>query len=670
MAHRGRALQRMRTFVTAINRERLRRGISIGSMVPTRSARLFLLLIGLLAVLAGAFAWCLSYLAPVSNGVQITLDTLVREAAAGRVQTAHFQDFDHRIVGTYTAQAARPSGGGATAYWVTYPTSDSETPVLIHELATGGAAIVVEHQSDKLAAQFVAEYVLPLVMLANLFGIVFLATRSGGGGLGGIVEFGRFAGGDGESGSRRATLADVAGADAAVMELAEVRDYLADPGRFAALGAQPPKGVLMFGPPGCGKTLMARAVAGEADVPFFSVSGAEFVESLVGVGAARVRDLFRKVRRMAPAIVFIDELDAVGRRRGGLGGGQEEREGTLNQLLIEMDGFNATAGIVVIGATNRPDILDPALLRPGRFDRQVVVEPPDLAGRHAILELYARRRPVDETIDLESIARQTPGFTGADLANVINEAALLAVRNGRPTVSGAELDEALQRVQLGHRRRGNVLTPAERRRTAVHEAGHALAAIELGHGEQLRRVSIVARGRSSGSTSSGRLWQERTILTRDEMTDELVVLMAGAAAEQLVLGDTSTGSDADLEQATSLAQVMVGRYGMSERIGRARVLDTEGSEFLGGGAVPTEMVAPAVLEAMHNEVNRLMSEAEGRAATILAARSDALARIAAALESVETMDGDALVMLAGAGEDERALDGTAASVVALETAPA
>jgi cell division protease FtsH len=506
----------------------------------------------------------------------------------------------------------------------------------------GEARVELDNQRQKQVIQFVSTYVLPLVMLANLFALIFVGTKGGGDALGGLSEFASIGKGRGQGDGGGVTFADVAGADYAVIELREVRDYLADPDRFAALGALPPKGIMMFGPPGCGKTLMARAVAGEAGVPFFSVSGAEFVESLVGVGAARVRDLFRQVRTVAPAIIFIDEIDAVGRRRSGVSGGQDEREQTLNQLLIEMDGFDATTGVVVVGATNRPDILDPALLRPGRFDRQITVEPPDFDGRVEILKLYAERRPREGAIDYENLARRSPGFTGADLANVVNEAALLCVRREKPAIGMAELEEAVDRVISGPKRRGHLMSDEERLRIAYHEASHVMVAAATGRLAEVPRVSVAAHGHTLGHTTA-RSWGEQTIITRSELFAEMTTLLAGMACEELVFGEASTGSEADLERASAIAQMMVGRYGMTETVGKVPLLRNEGSGFLGSELIPAETVGTAELSILHAETARLIQQADDAAAAVVSRNRDVLEELVALLLEHESIEGDPLI---------------------------
>ncbi|HZQ29419.1 MAG TPA: ATP-dependent zinc metalloprotease FtsH [Acidimicrobiales bacterium] len=627
-------IRRFRHWWAEAQKRRRRRGWKLPFDLKSSRTRMIAMLLLMLVVLAGVFSWSLGSLSPVTTGRQVGLSDVVRQAGAGNVAQVTMHDVDHRMTGSFR------TGG---AFWATYPSSDAATPALIDKLVGGGAQVQLDNQRNKRDILFFATYVLPLVMLANLFALIFVGTK-GGDALGGLSTFATIGKGRGNDNGSGVTFADVAGADYAVIELREVRDYLADPERFAALGALPPKGIMMFGPPGCGKTLMARAVAGEAEVPFFSVSGAEFVESLVGVGAARVRDLFRQVRSIAPAIVFIDEIDAVGRRRGGVSGGQDEREQTLNQLLIEMDGFDPTAGVVVVGATNRPDILDPALLRPGRFDRQITVEPPDFDGRVDILKLYAERRPLEPGIDYENLARRSPGFTGADLANVVNEAALLCVRQEKPAVGMAEMEEAVDRVISGPKRRGHLMTDEERRRIAYHEAAHVLVAASKGRLADVPRVSIVAHGHTLGHTAA-RTWGERTLITRAELQAEMSALLAGMAAEELVFGEPSTGSEADLERATGIAQMMAGRYGMSDAVGKVPLLHSEGSGFLGAEMVPYEVVGPAELSALHAETSRLVDQADGEARDVLTRNRAVLEALTGQLLEHESLEGDKLLAI-------------------------
>lgn len=440
---------------------------------------------------------------------------------------------------------------------------------------------------------------------------------------------------------------DAAGVDEAKQELKEVVDFLKSPSRFTAVGARIPKGVLLIGPPGTGKTLLARAVAGEAGVPFFSISGSEFVELFVGVGASRVRDLFDQAKRNAPCIVFVDEIDAVGRQRGfGIGGGHDEREQTLNQILVEMDGFDKQTNIVVIAATNRPDVLDPALLRPGRFDRRVVLDAPDVNGRRSIIRIHSRNKPLAPDVDLDRLARETPGFCGADLENLMNESAILAARDGRQVITDADLEEAVDRVLAGPARRSRLISPREKEITAYHEAGHAVVAHSLQSIDSVHKITVVPRGISGGHTRLLTLG-DRQLWTRSQLADNLVFILGGMAAEELILGETTTGPGSDLEHATDTARRMVCAFGMSGIIGPVAL-----GRFEGYGSHSQEtgerMVSESTAAEVDREVRRLVSEALARARTILEERRPILDRIAQTLMHQETLQGERLRrMLAG-----------------------
>ncbi len=591
-----------------------------------------------LGVLVLLYSAALAYLRPSSPGREIRLDDLDEAMEDNRVLTARFLDEDARIVGTITSDE-----GGQSSYWTSYPRSDAATNGLLSDLLETSTEVTVDSQAAKGLVRFLAQFLLPLVLFANLFALLVSAVRGEGGG---ASEFQAFSGvGDRQlSGADqgRTTFADVAGAEDAVVELSEVRDYLLDPDAFARMGALPPKGVLIAGPPGCGKTLLARAVAGEARASFYSISGSNFVESLVGVGAARVRDLFRQARASAPSIVFIDELDAVGRQRGaGLGGGHDEREQTLNEMLVQMDGFSPTEGVAVLAATNRPDILDPALLRAGRFDRHVTVERPDRDGRLAILVHHARTRPLTSPeADLPDIARHTPGFTGADLANLLNEAALLAVRERATSISRSHLDEAAERVLSGPKRKGDLIPEEDKARIAYHESGHAVVAAALGKAGLLQKLSVVSRGRGGGHL--GMLAEDRTLLTRHDMEARVAVALAGLAAEELATGETSTGAEADLDRATDTARDMAGRYGMSKRMGRATVLKAHGEVFLGRDYMTSQEISQPTLELLDAEVRHILEEQEQRARDILTANWRVLEALATSLRSQETVQGPEL----------------------------
>jgi cell division protease FtsH len=431
---------------------------------------------------------------------------------------------------------------------------------------------------------------------------------------------------------------DVAGADEAVAELREIKDFLASPDKYKAIGAKIPKGVLLYGPPGTGKTLLARAVAGEAKVPFYSISGSEFVEMFVGVGASRVRDLFAQAKQNAPAIVFVDEIDAVGRQRGaGLGGGNDEREQTLNQLLVEMDGFEANGQVILIAATNRPDVLDPALLRPGRFDRQISVDRPDLKGRAAILAVHAKNKPVAKDVDLSSYAKRTPGFTGADLANVLNEAALLAARQERKAIRNSDIDEAIDRVMAGPQKVSRLMTEEERRITAYHEGGHALVAHALPHTDPVHKVTIMPRGRALGYTMV-LPDEDRYAVTRNQMLDQLAYTMGGRAAEELIFHDPTTGASNDIEKATNLARAMVTQYGMTQRLGAIKLGISDSQPFLGRDYGHQRDYSENVAAIVDGEIREMIENAHQEAFDILVANRETLDRLVEELLENETLN--------------------------------
>ena len=440
----------------------------------------------------------------------------------------------------------------------------------------------------------------------------------------------------------RVTFDDVAGIDEAKGELEEVVEFLRDPQKFQRLGGKIPKGVLLVGPPGTGKTLLARAIAGEANVPFFTISGSDFVEMFVGVGASRVRDMFEQGKKNAPCIIFIDEIDAVGRHRGaGLGGGNDEREQTLNQLLVEMDGFEANEGVILIAATNRPDVLDPALLRPGRFDRQVVVPNPDVAGREKILKVHLRKVPLAPDVDAKVIARGTPGFSGADLANLVNEAALLAARRGKRMVTMAELEDAKDKVMMGAERRSMVMTEKEKELTAYHEAGHALVNINVPQADPLHKVTIIPRGRALGVTMS-LPERDKYSLSKVELTSKIAMMFGGRVAEELVFGpeNVTTGASNDIQQATGLARRMVAEFGMSEKLGRVRYNANEQEIFLGHSVTQTQNVSEATAQLIDEEIRRLVEAGEVTARRVLTEKIGDLHAIAKALLEYETLSGD------------------------------
>ena len=477
--------------------------------------------------------------------------------------------------------------------------------------------------------------ILPFIIILFIF--LFLLNSMQGGGRG-VMQFAKSRAKLISKDTPQTTFADVAGCDEAIEELGEIKEFLQEPAKFQAVGAKIPKGVLLYGPPGTGKTLLARAVAGEAGVPFYSISGSDFVEMFVGVGASRVRDLFEQAKENAPAIVFIDEIDAVGRHRGtGMGGGHDEREQTLNQLLVEMDGFDVRGGVILIAATNRPDVLDPALLRPGRFDRQIGVEAPDLAGRTQILKVHSRGKPLATDVDLDAVGKRTPGFSGADLANVLNEAALLTARNNEKLITNQALDEAIDRVMAGPQRRTRLMNEHEKLVTAYHEGGHALVAAALPGADPVHKITILPRGRALGYTMV-LPDQDKYSQTRSELLDKLAYMLGGRAAEELVFHNPTTGAGNDIEKATSLARAMVTQYGMTESLGAVKFGDDNSQPFLGRDLGHTRNYSEAVAAKIDEEVNALISSAHQEAFDILNLNRDVLDSLVLELLEKETLD--------------------------------
>ncbi len=477
--------------------------------------------------------------------------------------------------------------------------------------------------------------ILPMLIIVGLW---FMLMNQGGAGGGKVMNFGKSRARRYDEDKMKVTFKDVAGAEEAKQELEEVVEFLKQPQKYNELGAKIPKGVLLYGPPGTGKTLLAKAVAGEAGVPFFSISGSDFVEMFVGVGASRVRDLFDQAKKSAPCIVFIDEIDAVGRQRGaGLGGGHDEREQTLNQLLVEMDGFSANEGIIMIAATNRPDILDPALLRPGRFDRQIVVDRPDIKGRTAILGVHVKGKPIGDDVNLDVIAQRTPGFTGADLQNLVNEAALLTARKDKKVINMPEMEEAAERVIMGPERKSRVISDKEKRLTAYHEGGHTIVGMLLEHTDPVHKVTIIPRGRAGGYTLSLPK-EDKYYATRSEMLDELKVLLGGRVAEALVLKEISSGASNDLQRATQLARQMICEYGMSENIGPVTFGHRQDQVFLGRDIARDKDYSEEVAAEIDKEVRSFMEDAYAATEKLLSENIDKLHVIAKALMEKETLD--------------------------------
>jgi cell division protease FtsH len=531
---------------------------------------------------------------------------------------------------------------------VSYPSNESQIE-LQNQLEAAG----VPFDSKRTGGSVIGQLLIILLPVLLICGLLFFFLRRSQGGSSAAMSFGKSRARRVAPNAPKVTFKDVAGADEAVEELHEIKEFLEDPKRFRALGARIPKGVLLAGPPGTGKTLLARAVAGEAGAPFFSISGSDFVEMFVGVGASRVRDLFQQAKQTAPAIVFIDEIDAVGRHRGaGLGGGHDEREQTLNQLLVEMDGFEPKDTVIVIAATNRPDVLDPALLRPGRFDRQVIVDRPDRAGRRQILEVHTKGKPLGPGLDLDVLAAGTPGFTGADLANLVNEAALLAARRGERAISMSELDEAIVRVIAGPERKTRLLSEQEQKVTAYHEMGHALVGHFLEHADPIHKISIISRGRSLGMTISLPA-EDKYLQTRSALLDVMAMTLGGRAAEELVFHEITTGAANDLERVTHTAKQMIMRFGMSEKLGPRVLGRNHDMPFLGRDFGTQADYSAEIAREIDDEIRRIVEDAYDRARSVLEEHVDDLHRLSALLIEHETIDREQFErLLAGEPPDD------------------
>jgi cell division protease FtsH len=587
-----------------------------------RTRRRNIVISALAAVVGGVLVWQL-FLDRGTEREQLDINQFGVLLDDGEVAEATLLDRDHKVRGELD---------NGTAYEVRFPAE--YTDEITDQIRDADVpSFDVDAQEENTWVSFLWS-IAPIVLIL-LFAFWILTRIQGGGRL---MGFGKSRAKAVSKDEPKTTFAEVAGLDEAVEELVEIRDFLEAPGKFQDIGAKIPKGVLLFGPPGTGKTLLAKAVAGEAGVPFFSISGSDFVEMFVGVGASRVRDLFEQAKAAAPAIVFVDEIDAVGRHRGaGLGGGHDEREQTLNQMLVEMDGFDERTSVILIAATNRPDILDPALLRPGRFDRQIVVDRPDLEGRKAILRVHAREKPLAEGVDLDVIARRTPGFTGADLANLMNEAALLSARHDLDLIGTHQLEESIDRVMAGPERKSRLISDREKRVIAYHEGGHALVSHALPNTDPVHKVSIIPRGRALGYTLTLPV-EDKFLVRRSELVDELAMLLGGRTAEELIFSDPTTGAQNDIERATTIARQMVMEFGMSDALGPLRFGHPQGEVFLGRDLATTPDYSDEVAARIDSEVRQLIESAHDRARAILETNRAVLDHLASELVAEETLD--------------------------------
>ncbi len=552
--------------------------------------------------------------------------------------TVRFDKYTYVVTGTFTSNKVFTARG---------PVTDS----FIETIQNSGAQVTFDPmKGDSVWLTFLTT-MIPFVIIFILF--FFLMNQAQGGG-GKVMNFGKSRARLYNEEKKKVTFEDVAGADEEKQELIEVVEFLKDPRKFAAVGARIPKGVLLNGPPGTGKTLLARAVAGEAGVPFFSISGSDFVEMFVGVGASRVRDLFENAKKNAPCIIFIDEIDAVGRQRGaGLGGGHDEREQTLNQLLVEMDGFGANEGIIIIAATNRPDILDPALLRPGRFDRQITVDRPDLKGREAVLKVHARNKPLSKDVKLDIIAKFTTGFTGADLENLLNEAALLAARRNRKDISMREVEESVERVMVGVEKKSRVISPREKRIVAYHEAGHTIAGYFLEHADMVQKVTIIPRGKAGGYVMMTPK-EDRMLITKPELLDRVVGLLAGRVSEELYIGEVGTGAYDDFKKATGIVRSMIMEYGMSDKLGPMQFGNVQGQVFLGRDLGHEQNYSDAIAYEIDQEMQAIIRGCYEKARELLTEHADKVHLIANTLLDLETLDLDKITQLIEKGKIEPA----------------
>lgn len=571
----------------------------------------------------------LQFLTPNSGGDEIPASEMSELISDGGVEEVTFVDGDQEI------RAVKDGGDEVFTKWIG-GTQDTIYQTAIDQQTAGEIdKVETEVAEQSLLATLLISF-LPIILIILVF--FWLINSMQGGGGRGVMQFAKSKAKLISKDMPKTTFHDVAGAEEAIEELGEIKEFLQEPAKFQAVGAKIPKGVLLYGPPGTGKTLLARAVAGEAGVPFYSISGSDFVEMFVGVGASRVRDLFEQAKENAPAIVFIDEIDAVGRHRGaGMGGGHDEREQTLNQLLVEMDGFDVRGGVILIAATNRPDVLDPALLRPGRFDRQIQVDAPDLSGRHQILQVHSRGKPMSEDIDLMSVARRTPGFTGADLANVLNEAALLTARSNQKLITNQTMDEAIDRVIAGPQRRTRLMSEKEKLITAYHEGGHALVAAALPGTDPVHKITILPRGRALGYTMV-LPDEDKYSQTRAEMLDKLAYMLGGRAAEEMVFHDPTTGAGNDIEKATNLARAMVTQYGMTERLGAIKLGENNSEPFLGRDLGHSRNYSEDVAAIVDEETKKFLADAHQEAFDILEENRDVLDALVLALLDKETLD--------------------------------